>query len=114
MSTITCLKELNKRVLEYEDIVIFAINEQVISYTVRMNHLQNNNYLNDEIFDVLDIKSYELATKTYGYTVSKGSWPSSKYRDYPALTILVKELYTIIEEKEIKYTKYNRFEIMDI
>ncbi len=114
MSTITCLKELNKKVLDFEDIVIFTVNEQVISYKVRTNHLQNNYYFNSEIFTILDINSYELATKAYGYTSRGGGWPSSKEHDFLALTRLVKELYKIIEERELKYTKYNRFEIMDI
>ncbi|KKM04412.1 hypothetical protein LCGC14_1764530, partial [marine sediment metagenome] len=37
-----------------------------------------------------------------------------KYEDFPALTRLVKELYLIIEEKEMTFTKFTRFEIMEI
>ena len=119
MSTITCLKELNKReCLELDDIVIFTINEEKIEYRIQDDYLHNiKGYKdNDEIFIILDIDKYEIAEKAYKYKTNKPNsiWPTSKNKDYPALTRLIRELYTIIEEKNKVYTKYNRFEIMDI
>ena len=119
MTTITCLKELEKRkCLELDDIVVFTVKEEkIISYNVGDNYLRNRNVvINEEIFIILKLKKYEIAEKTYRYEIinNKSDWPTSEHEDYPALTRLVRELYTIIEEKEPKYTKYNRFEIMDI
>ena len=119
---ITCLKELNERkYLEIDDIVKFTINEQIITYIVRNVYLfiSSNGENNDEVFRILDIDKDKLAEKMYGYKDFKiyprhNYWPEIREDDFPALTRLVRELYTIIEEKEIKYTKYNRFEIMDI
>ncbi len=122
MSTITCLKELNKRkCIKLGDIVIFTVNEKVITHKVYTNYLRLldkkkdfSEPINTKIFRVLNINKNELAEKAYKYKASNNCWPSSKNNDYPALTKLVRELYTIIEEKEPKYTPYNRFEIMDI
>ncbi len=121
MSTITCLKELNKRkCLELDDIVIFTVKEEIMIYKVKtcwLHSLTNTNY---RIFTVLKINKAQISEKTYEYNEpikfkdKEGYWPEFKDNDYPALTRLVKELYTIIEEREPKYTKYNRFEIMDI
>ena len=91
--------------------------DNYVVYEVKNSFLCTYNNFNSLIFTVLDIDKYELTEKAYGYNLEIGSWPVSEQDDYPALTRLVKELYTIIEkieEKEIKYTKYNRFEIMDI
>ena len=115
MSIITCLKELNEKgCLEYKDEVIFTVNEETIEYTVTNCYLHNYPNHNYRIFRILELDKSKLAEKIYGYRIKTGYWPPSKTGDYPALTRLVKELYKTIEEKEIKYTKYNRFEIMDI
>jgi len=119
---ITCLKELNERkYLEIDDIVKFTINEQIITYIVKNVYLfiSSNGKNNDEVFRILDIDKDKLAEKMYGYKEFKiysrlNYWPEIREDDFPALTRLVRELYTIIEEKDKVYTKYNRFEIMDI
>ena len=121
MSKITCLKELNERkYLEIDDVVEFTINERIITYIVRNVYLNiSNEENNDEVFRILDIDKDKMAEKMYGYKEFKiyprlNYWPEIRKDDYPALTRLVRELYIIIEEKEPKYTKYTRFEIMDI
>ena len=121
IATITCLKELNKRrCLEFYDKVVFTTNEEEITYEVGDNYLNNTGEVksgkNDKIFRILKLKKYEIAEKAYGYKVISdiSDWPTSEHEDYPALTRLVRKLYTIIEKRDIKYTKYNRFEIMDI
>ncbi len=117
MSTITNLKELNKRkCLKYEDKVIFTVKEQKITYEVKETFLSNKNNSNNKIFMILNIDKSIIAEKTYGYETRSmtSDWPTSITSDFPALTRLVRELYIIIEEKEPKYTPYNRFEIMDI
>jgi len=118
MSTITCLKELEEKgILELNDIVVFYFKEDIIEYIVKEDYLNCKFYKNDEIFEILKINKNKIAKKTYNYKTdieNKGFWPESKINDYLALTRLVKELYRIIEERKPKYTKYNRFEIMDI
>ncbi len=113
---ITCLKELEEKgELTEIDIVKFTVKKQIIKYSVCYTCLSliNSGY-NDKIFEILKINKYKLTEKTYGYKANSGMWPSSEYRDYPALTRLVKELYSIIEEPVKGYTKFTRFEIMEI
>ena len=114
MVVITCLKELEKRgTLQLEDIVEFTIKKEILKHDVRPWFLNLKDITNNEIFKVLNIDKYKLAKKAYGYRAcGDGAWPESKTDDFPALTRLVKELYLIIE-KPI-YTKFTRFEIMEI
>ena len=129
MSKITCLKELNEKgCLEYKDEVIFTVKEKIIEYKIngsflnnlrKLNNNLNNILLNDEIFEILRINKDQISEKAYGYKSishgnTKGYWPETTTEDLPALTRLVKELCTIIEEGKPKYTKFNRFEIMDM
>ena len=126
MTEINNLKELEERgCLEIGDIVNFTVNKEIIGYKVK-KRLLGKTYLCDYItvdnnciiFEVLELDKYEIAEKIYEYkivsTCFSRAWPETKEKDYPALTRLVKELYKIIEEKDKVYTKYNRFEIMDI
>ena len=124
MSTITNLKELEEKgTLEWADKIIFTVNEQIIEYKVysfnlQKDRLSNGEIDNDRIFKILNLDRKEISEKTYGYeskdNSNNGWWPESNNDDYFALTRLVKELYKIIEERKPVYTKYNRFEIMDI
>ena len=118
MTVITNLRELEEKLyLEEGDIVKFIVKEQIIEYRVLrrfLNHLDTYCKHNNKIFEILEIDEYKLATKAYKYKTDTGYWPYSKHKDFPALTRLVKELYLIIEKREIKYTKFTRFEIMDI
>ncbi len=127
MTEINNLKELEEYgELKIFDKVSFHINKDIIKYEVKTligsAYLCNNHGMGSSnciIFDVLDIDKYETAERIYRYKALNASdinkvWPEARDGDFPALTKLVKELYLIIEEKEVKYTKYNRFEIMDI
>ncbi len=124
MTTITCLKELEeKKILEYHDIIEFTINNKILRYRVEITYLcYLKNGRNDEIFKILGIDKYILAENIYKYKpTNKESkpiplrvWPETEYNDFLALTRLVKELYRIIEERESKFTKFTRFEIMEI
>lgn len=97
MATYRCLKDLQGKTLEYEDIVIL----KDIKYIVQSKFLEEENKLdNSKIFKVLSIPSKEkFATNAYGYTHNYGDWPECKKDDYPALTRCVIELYKIIEGK---------------
>ncbi len=114
IKTITNLKELGERkVLQLDDIVIFTIKKEILKYYVYSNFLNHDNH-NNRIFDILELNKNDknkLAEKIYGYKIYGGDWPESKENDFPALTRLVKELYRIIEPT---YTKFTRFEIMEI
>ncbi len=118
MAVITCLKELEeRRELQNNDIVKFTVkNKEIIEYNVWLSFL-NTTDNNNKIFKILeisDIDKYKLAEKIYGYKPTKDQWPESENNDFPALTRLVKELYLIIKKREPVYTKFTRFEIMDI
>ncbi len=115
MATITCLKELEEKgILQKLDIVEFTVNKEIIEYTVCHSFLSTNKVLNSTIFKILGLNPYKIAEKRYKYKITQGCWPNSNFGDFPALTRLVKELYKIIEGKEMIYTKFTRFEIMEI
>ena len=126
MTTITNLKELKKRkILKYEDIVVFTVKKEIIKYEAKLIFLENLKNIsprdNDRIFRILKIDKWKLAEKIYKHEPrnkkthnNPNQWPETKNTDFPALTRLVKELYLIIEEKEIIFTKFARFEIMEI
>ena len=130
MTTITCLKELEeRRELERGDIIIFIVNKEILKYKIEEIHINKNIYLyntissggNDKIFRILEINKSKLAKKIYGYEAANINsafydinWAEAKENDYPALTRLITELYRIIEERETVFTKFTRFEIMDI
>ena len=123
MNIIMNLKELEEKgELELKDNVIFIIKEKKIKYSVENNYLYNyGGAYNDKVFRVLKIDKLKIAEKTYGYkplNIDKPfcdrNWPEIKLDDFPALTRLVKELYLIIEERKLVYTKFTRFEIMEI
>ena len=124
MSTITCLRELEERgELEELDIVEFIVKEEVIKYIVCFNHLwdkkHRESFTNNKIFKILEIDKKEITEKTYGYEPIKHNnndryFPEYRDNDFSAITRLVAELYKIIEKKEIIYTKFTRFEIMEI
>ncbi len=126
MNTITCLKELEEKgELKEGDTVKFTIKKETIEYRVRGLYLDNlkspgMSEYNNEIFRILKIDKNKIAAKAYGEIIidllstNSPYWPSTKEENFPALTRLVKELYRIIKEREPKYTKFTRFEIMDI
>ena len=125
MSTITNLKELEEReILQQNDKVIFTVKKQKIEHEVFPFFLYNLGsepelIKNDIIFKILEIDKMKLAKETYKYPINEnlkedGFWPEVENDNYSALTKLVKELYIIIEKKETIYTKFTRFEIMEI
>lgn len=123
MMKITNLKELNKRkILNFEDIIVFTINKEKIEYEVDANYLHNRIYSNEYIFKILKLNKIEFTETHYGYnkrrrTINDEYWPEYKNNDYEAITRVVKELYKIIGEKDptIKPEPIlSRFEIMDL
>ena len=122
------LKELNKlgRDLEYEDRIYFSTKEEIIKYRVRPCHLEciQYNYNNNKIFKILGMDSkekYKLASKYYGYEITESGyewWPECKSHDFKATKRLIRELYKLLEEKEIIYDPEDRiksrFEILDL
>ncbi len=123
MNNITNLKELEEKgILELKDNVIFIIKEKKIKYGVEGNYLYSySGIYNDKVFRILKIDKLKIAEKTYGYkplNIDKLfcniNWPETELNDFPALTRLAAEVYRIIEERKIKYTKFTRFEIMEI
>lgn len=112
------LKELNERkILEYEDKVIFILPEEILKYEVNRRYLGYKNIFskNDIIFKKLKLDKKKITIEEYGYW-NNGVWPwANSYED---LTKLVKRIYKEIDKKyfieKIPIKKFTRFEIMDI
>lgn len=104
MALITSIKDLEKYTLNYDDHVVFFIDNDVLEYEVVGDHLMGIKIPNNKIFDKLGFLSFDerhnYASSIYGYCSDTGSWPSSREGDYVGLTKLVKSLYELIDKKK--------------
>jgi len=129
MTKIHNLKELNKlaRDLESGDYIHFTTKQEVLKYKIKLSsnsrlYLENFNNANnnDSIFNNLNLNFIEknkLAEKCYGYKLpsSGGDWPWCNHNDYKALERLIREIYKILGEKDIKPEPIkSRFELLDL
>lgn len=82
------------------DIVIFTINSKKYKYTVWKDFLktENEGASNNEIFFDLKLDKVKFANYAYGYESRGGDWPSSKFKDFAALTRLVEALFPYCDE----------------
>lgn len=116
---ITSLQKLkNRKILEFNDEVIFTVEKEEIKYEVFSKYLGNSISPNNYIFTKLDLDRDQMAMTYYNYLpqeVFSNDWPECAHGDYAALTRLVTKLYEIIEEKKLEYQPItNRFEILDL
>lgn len=89
--------------------VIFIIKDKNYKYEVHESFLKEEYSNNDQIFIDLKIDKIKFAYSAYGYNPSDGSWPTSNYEDFAALTRLVEALFPycdkVIVDNEIVYSK---------
>ena len=109
MREITNARELEHYTLQRGDSV--KLND--MWYRVRADgFLATQNGNNESIFNELGFTSerdkYKLAQEAYGYNVQSGLWPSAHYKDYEALTRLVRKLYELIGV-ENRHTQRSHF-----
>lgn len=99
MATYTCYSDLiGKGLLEERDRLYFKINWRVLEYDVCDSFLNHCWWDNDEIFTELGIsQKYTFCSSIYGYEVNSGSFPSSRMKDFEALTKIALALFDIIE-----------------
>lgn len=108
-----------KKLVKYEQIVVFEYNNVVYKYEVRRTFLWCDNYeLNSKIFKDLFLDKCSFCTKHYGYKAEPGDFPVCRYDDYAALTRVVIALFQEIESrtkctsKEVKKeTKVDNFKL---
>lgn len=94
MKTYNSFNELNGKTLQSGD----RVNFRRIGYIVNYNFLKCVTQMNNaEIFEFLKISKHGVAREAYGYTDLGGIWPSSKSRDYEALTRLCLVLFAFLE-----------------
>ena len=102
MVTYRSLEELEIKRLQYNDLVEFPIEGEVITYKVNINFLKVMNYArNDIIFLKLDLDKQKLAKDIYHLSsvyYPCGGWPECEEGDYEALTRLVLVLFKKCEE----------------
>ena len=79
--------------------IVFTIKDKNYRYEVCTNYLQKlGGGYNDEIFSDLKLDKIKLANSAYGYDSDGGDWPSSKFKDFVALTRLVEALFPYCDE----------------
>lgn len=94
MKTYNSFNELNGKTLQSGDRVNFKhmkyiVDDDFLKCVTKMN--------NAEIFEFLKINKHAITREVYGYTDRGGIWPSSKSRDYEALTRLCLVLFAFLE-----------------
>lgn len=91
-TTWTSAEHLWENILMYGDKVLLGECE----YDVHIKYLLCQRGSNSKIFNLHGIDKEALAEQSYGYRPIGGEWPSSRDKDYPALTRLVKNIFKII------------------
>ena len=102
--------ELLHKTLVKNDVVIFRIGNKIYSYVVLDDKLESPCFLNDIIFQELNLNKNLISTQTYGYFLGDyqaHEWPYCFPQDYKALTRLTIKLLQICEEKQYLQETYN-------
>ena len=94
--------------------IVFTIKDKNYRYEVCTNYLQKlGGGYNDEIFSDLKLDKIKLANSAYGYDSDGGDWPSSKFKDFVALTRLVEALFPYCDEVTVNGNiVYSKSEIL--
>jgi SpoVK/Ycf46/Vps4 family AAA+-type ATPase len=112
--TITNAKQLKDYILKQDDLVEFDTENEKVVYRVATHFLQEvSQNDNDKIFGILGIDKEEFLLQAYGYGVFGGDWPSSKDRDYPALTRACLSLYNLIEPPTTPISSSKKITVKD-
>ena len=81
------------------DLVIFTVKGKKYKYTVWKDFLREEDKGdNDKIFLDLKLDKVKFANYAYGYESRGGDWPSSRFKDFAALTRLVEALFPYCDE----------------
>lgn len=104
-----CKEELENKVLERGDRLIFKVNNKTFTYVVQNKYLCNTGFDgNDIIFKELQIENpTALADKYYGYRSVADDFPRSDPGDYEALTRISMYLFEECEKRR-KNKKLNK------
>ena len=74
--------------------VCFTIKDKIYTYEVFSSYLNSkNSHPNDQIFKDLELDPYKFCSDCYDYEADCGAWPTSKNKDYAALTRVVEALF---------------------
>ena len=85
--------------LKKGQIVIFHIKSKIYTYVVVSCFLCSRDpHPNNKIFKDLGLDSYKFCSNFYGYEPDIGDWPSSRNKDYAALTRVVEALFPYCDE----------------
>ncbi len=104
-SKYTSLEELGDNILEPQDVLTFLGSTH---YLVSNNALLNegNGSPNDEIFTILGVDKNKFCEESYGYhpmpphQLVWGQFPTTKLKDFDALTRVAKKLFELCKEKQ--------------
>ena len=109
MKTYKSYKELKGKTLKCYDRLHFKVNKRIFEYRTMRRCLICLVYFYDVIFDRLNIKDrFEFCSKSYGYKVNHGLFPSCHESDYKALTRVALDLFKLCDNyKDDKKIKIN-------
>ena len=80
--------------LKYGQKVVFTIKDKIYTYEVFSSYLSSRDpHPNDQIFKDLELDPYKFCSDCYNYEADCGAWPTSKNKDYAALTRVVEALF---------------------
>jgi hypothetical protein len=106
MAVYNSYSDLVGKELQYDDNVVFMVNEIPITHKVKSSYLQPNKGSFDMIFSKLKIQDKnKFAYDAYGYTLSGGCFPSSNEGDFEALTKIALALFKLCDNYKIKNWK---------
>ena len=90
--------------------IVFTIKDKIYTYEVFSSYLRSRDpHPNDQIFKDLELDPYKFCSDCYGYEPNNGAWPTSKNKDYAALTRVVEALFPYCDkvtvDENIVYSK---------
>lgn len=105
MTVYRSYSELEGKILEYGDELVFQHNKVILSYGVENSFLNRPiDGRNDKIFDLLNFKEridiIKFASSAYGYRSEPGLFPQCLTNDYEALTRIALSLFKLCEQDQ--------------
>lgn len=91
-------RELDFISLKENDIVVFTVNEVIITYTVTDSYLSNPFGSNDAIFKLLGLDASAFCKNYYGYETYDGVWPP--YKNLKDASTVIMALFNIISAQQ--------------
>ena len=91
--TFNSYDQLKNERLQHNDILIFTVNGNVLTYQVLSCFLAGQDCWNNKIFDALNVVAKDFCDQAYGYLATDGACPMCYYDDYAALKRLALALF---------------------